>query len=420
MNQFISVLKQLSANPDKTILEQTYPLYKTKSLKTYLLSVFNSVVSAANVRTDAPSRYWIEIFKLIDKIIRNYYSNDNSYVTAISDFRGVIKTRFGQKSEFYKSMVALTGLSREETIQRNARYNEQVDEKNLNRRDMPVIFDTEIYDVMNKCLYSNDRFDKVLLVILATASRTIEAFDISTYSQGNKGPNYIKIEGLAKERNDDVTTIERPLIKLDAETLINIVNAYRNELDLEGINNQIGNRYNHLLNERVRYYFPGKGITAHKCRYIAANLAYLLYGKNSVENTWIQKYLGHKSGQTTKTYQSINVQLAAAPLPSNLNEVKTAIAELKASAIVNEQEHKEIKNDIQVVQNKPNHIFTEFINVNTKNNREFKMDKLTKLARALRDNGIKMSQSLLKKEYHYGGSTVGEFYKRLKNKDIIL
>jgi integrase len=404
------------SNTLNSIIAKSYAdIYNAKTTKAGLLKIWKNIIATSqNPREGSISRQWISLFETLDKVIKLLYPNEGSMEKVLTEFRRVIKEKYGATSEIYKQSIYKTGISRERSIQKRQEYADKVAAKNINRSELPAFYDDEIYKVIDENAASPNLLNNVVSVLLATGSRFIEVLKVSEYSATDKD-NYIKIKGIAKDKGDqgyDNKIVIRPLNRLTADQVIQLVKKIRNGLNLEGDNRTISDRYNTQMNRIVKNLFKDRPITTHKLRYIASNLAYLTYSRGAVENTFIQQYLGHTSGETTRTYQSINVKLRNAP-KTNI-EADAKISELIENDKENIKQHEELKRELENLK-RDNRIYTEFINPRHRTTQEQKLQKLKALWERAKKDNVSLTYNTLKKDYRYGSRIIDEFRKSLRN-----
>lgn len=408
---------QIISNTLNSIIAAQYPdVLLDSSSKKILLKIYNDIISKAQQpREGGISRQWIALLETVDRVVKLLYTNEGSMEKVLTEFRRPLKVKYGINSEIYKQSIYKTGISRARSIQKRQEYQDKVSAKNIRRSELQPFYDDEIYRVIDDMAASPNSLNNVIAVLLATGSRFIEVLKVSQYSETDKA-NYIKIKGIAKDRNDagyENKIVIRPLNRLNSKQVIELVQKIRAELNLEGENRNISDRYNTQANRIVKNLFEGRPITLHKLRYISSNLAYLTYGKGAVENTYIQQYLGHTSGDTTRTYQSINVKLRNAP-KTNI-EAEAKISELIDDQKRNQAEHKELREQINNFNR--DRIYTEYINPKHRLSEEQKLEKLRALwDRARRDN-VNLTYAMLKRDYHYGTRIISVFKNTLRARE---
>ena len=412
------------------ILGEEYPTYSgIQSSKALLMKIWKDIIAnAARGREGGISRTWIRLFEAVDKVIKALFQNENTMENVCTEFRKVIRQKYGDNDQIYIKSTHILGVSRERAIERRENYQNKVAEKGLNRRNLTPIYDDEIYAAIDAGINSSDPLEKTIAVMLNTGSRSIEVMKVSTYSEVKDNSSFINIKGIAKDRSKkgyENKVILRPLINLNADEVINAVEYIRKHLDLEGTNDEISQRYNQTLNKRMKKLFANHPeLTAHKCRYIAGQMAFLLYGKGGTENTYLQQYLGHEDSSTTRTYQSINVKLRhEVEIP---DDIKLKISKLIHDDEKNIQDHKEIQSAINEIKAKKIKIkqsnvpYPEYINPKTHLGDAQKIQNLTLLMKTAKKDGIIYNQKQLKKLYGYGSNILSLFWQLIKTGKIVI
>lgn len=410
------------------ILYEEYPDQNNDNTQKFLLSIWNGIIqTTAGNRDVGISRSWFNLYAAMDKVIKTLYTNENTSEGVFTKLRKPIRTKYGDASQIYIQSTHKMGVSRERAIQRREEYQNKVAEKGLNRSTLQPIYDDEIYTAIENGIQSTNPAYKAIAVMLATGSRGIEVLKVSKYSETDKS-NFIKITGIAKDRSKkgyENKVLVRPLIMLDATTVIDTVKYIRENINNTGSNDDISSRYNSALNAAMKKLFPEHKLSSHKTRYIAGQMAYLLYGNNGTENIYIQQYLGHEDASTSRTYQSINVKLRHHVGQILENDIKTNISKLIIDEEKNDKEHKEFRTDINQIKNKRVRIeapkdvaYPEYINPRTRLGTEYKLNLLTNLLRAGKRDHIYFTQKELKNDYRYGSEILRLFWKKLKTNEI--
>lgn len=413
------------------ILGDNYEEYSgIQNTKNLLMKIWKDIVKNASQGREVGgiTRIWLRLFEALDKVIKTLYQNENTSENVFVEFRKPIRQKYGDNSQIYIKSTHILGVSRERALERREEYQNKVAEKGLNRRNQQPIYDDEIYTAIDVGINSSDPLEKAIAVMLNTGSRQIEVLKVSTYSEVKDNPSFVNVKGIAKDRSKrgyENKVVIRPLINLTAEQVINAVKYIRENLNLEGDNDAISSRYNQTLNKRMKKLFPNhKDLTAHKCRYIAGQMAYLLYGQGGTENSYIQQYLGHEDGSTSRTYQSINVRLRhEVDIP---DDIKLKLSKLSINDEKNMDEHKLFQDAINKIKardikiTRPNVEYPEFINPRSHLGDVQKIKILTALMKKAKADGIILSQADLKKRYGYGSSILTLFWKLIKNGNIVI
>jgi integrase len=374
------------------------------------------------------------LFPELDKIIKTLYPNENTSEGVFTEFRKPLRQKYGDKSEIYIQSTHKLGVSRERSIQRKEDYKAKVASKGLMRRQQTPFYDDEIYSVIDKAIDSTNPLEQAIAVMLCTGSRGIEVLKVSTYNETDQ-EGFIKVKGIAKDRGNRGyanKVLIRPVIRCSAKQIVDAVKQLRSKLDVTGENDKVSDRYNSQINKLVKKFFPKQQPTSHKMRYISSNLAYLLFGEGGTENTYIQNYLGHEEGNTSRTYQSINVKLRnRIDTPS---ELEAKISELEHDSKQNKEEHTKIKEEIKQIDTQHKQPISRVMNVNRSvrypqfvnpGNRgdqaeARRIELLTQLFKAAKKDKVSMSYRELKKTYNFGSNTLTKFNQMVRNGSIVI
>lgn len=413
--------------------------------KSCLLTVWTHAVAKAGApKEGGMSRTWASAYKELDAVIKMIYTNENTSESVFVQFRKPVMDRFGSKSEVYKQSTYVMGISQERSIEKKQIYADKVAVKSSQRESQKPIYDAEVYSAIQQGIASNDPLDNVVALQLATGARFIEVLKVSQFSEtkeesdrykkGNLEPNqFIRVEGIAKDRAQqgyEKKVIIRGLVGLTAQQVVEKVNYVRSKLDVEGELKQVTARYNSGANRRTKKLFPEhQDLTSHSLRYINAILSFLLYGSGA-ENTYVQAHLGHQKGDTSRTYQGINVQLRNAPTPSmgqnadaKFSELKSEITEIKET---NQTEHEEMKQDMAeqrrgsqrvALKKGPNAYtaiskvdFPDLVNPKRRLGEEARFKLLDDIFKRYKEMNITPRQTDLKKYYKFGSPTLSAYY----------
>jgi hypothetical protein len=396
------------------ILVEAYPeVKKFKTIKSKLMNIWKNVIQYSTVRNDKPSRIWFRLFAEVDKLIKGIYTNESSSENVFTELRADIFKKYGKESAVYRESVYKMGISQERSLQRKAEYVAKVKERNKNRDQLQPIYVEDIIAKINELARSNDVYGKAIAVMLCTACRPIEMFKVSQFKSTDT-PNEILIRGLAKGKlgstvlkNVEVT---RMLIALDGPTIVDLVDDIRNGLNIRGSEKKIAARVSEALNaaftEHIQPLAPANKMTAYSCRGIAVNCSYLVYGKprDRAYESWIQDFLGHQSGESTRSYLAFNIKQKeriigdAAPELKQLFETKMAELERKIQDCCPPAEALDVGLD-------------KFKNSRRRTENEF--DKIQKVIGALeylKGKKIKLRQSELRKRLGYSSRIMSLAY----------
>lgn len=380
------------------------------------------------------------IFDMIQPILQVLYANENTFAVAATTWRAPIKKMFGDKSEEYKQSIYKLGISQERSIAMKQKYKEDV-RQGVRTRGSRVKYSLEhILGVIDAASTSNNPVDNIIAVLLCTGSRLIECIKVSQYELVPDQADYIKLVGVAKTRTNQEgneqevrvkKTIVKPVIRITPQRIIEMVQNIRAAYNLQFVSNaQATGKVNSSVNRKLKEdYFAEvdaklpetKQTTAHKLRYLYAQIAYYLYGKpeSIPENEFVREVLGHDSGEVSLTYQQILVNMGEVIIPSDyrlkLNELRQDTNEIKQDLKETKKEIDGVKIELNKGIEKANKIHVQFPEyVNSKRLRlstEEKMNRLRQLDQALQNAGLRVTQKLMKK-YGYGSRTVQVYYNQ--------
>jgi len=359
--------------------------------KTDLYKIWSAVIENAPRRL---SKSWNNLLKALQVVLKLSYTNSNTFNGIVSKFRTPIRKL---DPEIYKQSLIILGRSREEAIAQKEEYKAKVSARNTARGSFPVLYVEDVFNVMDQLIISNDPYELVLAVELATGSRSIEVLKVSKYFELADQPNQIKIVGLAKDRDGknnlkDVVII-RNLVRLNSKQILDAIEEIRSSFNfVNKTNKKISSMSNTALNkvfrERVAPLFNPqdpeylKTLSSHKTRYISGYISYLIYGKPQklAEESYIQAQLGHLSGESTKSYLGINIQFKQKIIRNAPDDIKALF----------ENEIKQIKE--QVNRNCPDSIdvdFSEFKNSHRRTmDEEAKVNNVVEALKVLKEKKL--------------------------------
>jgi hypothetical protein len=452
MDKFIKILKQLnkySSNIEEelkdskkktsgivnTKFQEAYPNIKANSTIEFIYQIWDNILKTASKKI---SRTWVLLLTELDKLLKILYKNKLTLRGYLSKLRKPLKNdRFDP--EIYNKSIILMGMTLDESKEIARKYKAEVDARNVNRADLPVIYVEDVFQLLDKLIKSNNVYELTLAVEIATGARSIEVFKVSKFEEVIDNPNQIRIIGLAKDKGNNNlqnVVVIRNLVYLNSKQIINAVVKIREVINTEGSNKDISKRTNKLLNkafsknvkplaimnateeqkqsEEIKPYF--KSFTSHKTRYLFGNISYLIYGKhrNIPFETYIQQQLGHLSGESTKSYLGINVVFKN-KLIKNVNpEIKEYI--------------KSVENQVQQVKTKccPQSIENTIDLIPYKNSfsrketEESKISKIINTIKKFKNNNMKLPrQSELQKALGYGSNIMVKAYGHARQLGLI-
>lgn len=330
ISEEVAQSKQQSSGIVNELLEQAYPdiFDKKKGTKTNLFNIWSKVIATAPRKY---SRSWGKLFVQLDRLIKLLYPNENTSEVMFTSFRKPLRDA-KYDNEIYKQSVYQLGVDQQRSKQRKEEYANRVKARNVERGSLVPLYVEQIYQTVDQLIASNNVYEKLVAVELATGSRSIEVLKVSQYEEVKDNPNEILVIGLAKDKgqnNLENVRLTRNLVRLKAKQVISAVTYIRSKVNTEGTNDAISSRTNAHLNKVFKQVFVPilkqnagdkadtdefkkqlKSFTSHKARYIAGNVSFLEYGKHKKipYESYLQQQYGHLSGESTKSYLAINIK----------------------------------------------------------------------------------------------------------------
>ena len=416
-----------NSNIINNILIREYPkFYNSNSTKDLIFNIFNELLQRASRKY---SRTWKQLFENLDKLLKILYKNPLTLRGILSELRKSLKNeRF--EPLIYEESIKLMGMSIQESKNIAEKYKNEVQARNVNRGDLPVIYIEDIYNLLDQLIQSNNPYELSIAVEISTGARSIEVFKVSKFEEVEDHPNQIRVIGLAKDKNAnnlENVVLVRNLVHLKANQVINAVNKIRYMLNTTGTNREISDRHNKQLNKAFKKYVKPlaevnateeqketeqfkdylKNLTSHKTRYLFGNISYLVYGKpkNIPFETYIQNQLGHLSGESTKSYLALNIKFKNKLIKNTTPEIKEYIK------TVENQVH-ELKQNC-CPPNTGMIDLTPFKNsFSRKESEDSKINKIIDVIQLYRDNNIKLPrQNELQKALGYGSNIMTKAYQ---------
>ena len=230
-----------------------------------------------------------------------FYDSITSRDIFYTKIRKPILVKYGRASPEYKQSLELMKITKEQRLQLNEDYRQQIKDKNK----APEIFYTQdILTIIDKCKYDEHWAIVTIGLMLSYGGRLSEIlykneFDIQS--------NNIIVKNIGKKREDkkDIICI-RPVIGYTPEEFIYNVKELRNSLSnvliTEGNDKgQLKKKYSKTIKEKM-YELFNKDYNPSLCRKLYGNLSYLLYGNNQNLNVWLSEVLGHDKNDLTTSF----------------------------------------------------------------------------------------------------------------------
>jgi integrase len=287
---------------------------------------------------------------------------------------------------------------------------QQVAKSNRKERleDRIQITDKQVREILHQHSASDDVFDNLIALQLATGSRFIEATRLSAFKPSSRD-GWVKIIGIAKKKEDNVE-MERPILGLDLEEVLEIVKKIRKELkkkypQFETLDNDDLTK---LLINRVNTRIKKMGIegveTSHTLRKLYANMSYKLLSQDERrkidQHQFVQNVLGHASIDTSASYTNVKINKGG-------NKI---------------QNHKDVERKFDMVDSKDEQQDRQIENLENKVGAERggAVERAKKIMDELHAKGIHITEKLLKTEYNIGSKTISALkdYKKALNDSL--
>ncbi len=213
-----------NSNIINNILIREYPKFSnSNSTKDLIFNIFNELLQRASRKY---SRTWKQLFENLDKLLKILYKNPLTLRGILSELRKSLKNeRF--EPLIYEESIKLMGMSIQESKNIAEKYKNEVQARNVNRGDLPVIYIEDIYNLLDQLIQSNNPYELSIAVEISTGARSIEVFKVSKFEEVEDHPNQIRVIGLAKDKNAnnlENVVLVRNLVHLKANQVINAVN----------------------------------------------------------------------------------------------------------------------------------------------------------------------------------------------------
>ena len=417
-----SILTVLEHNTLPDIIEYVEENHRgiTLSSKSTIASITQALLK--DTYENSSERQIVATMSRVKDIINNQTESLNQKAKRFSELRQILKKRFGEDSKIVKKHQRL-GMTLEQH-----KAKEKVAKENRKERleDRVQITDKEAIEILHRHSASDDVFDNLIALQLATGSRFIEATRLSAFKP-SKREGWIKIVGIAKKPNDEVVTMERPILGLDLDELLEIVKRVRKELKqkypkFESLDNDDLTK---LLVNRVNTRIKKLGIegvnSSHMLRKLYGNLTYKLLSQDERRkmdsHQWLQNILGHTSINTSASYANVKINKGGNKIV-NAEEIERKFDEVDRK---DEKQDRDIESLGQKIESiKP----VEQKKIKQAGGATPKAGSAVERAKQVMDElhkkGINITEKLLKTEYHIGSKTITALkdYKKSLNESL--
>ena len=259
----------------------------------------------------------IESLKPLYDVYRALYPNDKTLRQRLSEIRTkAIQKHQSEKVYAVSKRDSHFNLPEANRVAIVEAYKESIKAKNA---DKIQVDETLIYAKLTELALSKNVYEKIIVVLLASGSRSVEVFSKSKYSLMSGNDSYIRIDGLAKKRQTQIDEghdwVEKPVLFLTPKTLVRLVKEIRNHFKNKVViddNGVLAKDKSATLNKYVVQHFPFLEDLHYKSsflRKIYADLSYKNFADKATTNynSWISRVLGHEDMLTSFSYSFVNV-----------------------------------------------------------------------------------------------------------------
>lgn len=352
-------------------------------------------------------------FKPVKTITDKQIENDNVKTNRYTHLRTILKKRFGKDSDIVKEHKS-EGMTQKEFNDRKKQLDKN---RNQKLRNKETIQQDNIDDIIDQLIQSDNLYDKIALIQLVIGSRFIEVVRVSTYKK-SKNNNTIRVEGVAKKRNEeDELELVRPIYRLKSKDIIELVDTIRNRLlmkypNIDDLSNDdLTKKLINSINYRIKKWgIPGVQ-SSHDLRRVYVNIVYKNLPPSERRRTdkgvFIRDTLGHENMMSAPSYQTLKIDKPKKKVQRRvIEEVKD---EIKEEVKEDDKEEEEVGHVIVKNRDKVEVVIQPTIPRRRGNGDE----RIQEVMRLLNDNRVKITEKLLKTEFGFGSILIQK-HKDLK------
>ncbi len=223
----------------------------------------------------------------IAKYVVSQIPNSNTKNTFFIDTRKVLKTRTSDPH-----LLAVYSAGKDDFQKRKQAADNSLRDKK------PKLVDINDYIQLIHTLYdSKNKYDQLLLVTLCIGSRSSEVLSESKYELVSGSDRDLKVSGFLKARPGTPKSIQKPVIELSPEQLIEVVHNIRI---------RIPNTPSHsAITETYKKY----NMTSQAARDAYSHVSFELYADKEryTLGAWTTKVLGHSDASTSSSYSRTTI-----------------------------------------------------------------------------------------------------------------
>ena len=344
-----SLLNRIEAN-DLEQLKQ-YVFAGHPAIKLNRRSTISSITDAllAELYNHATQKQIKESGARIRAILNAQTQNINHLAKRFGNLRKILADRFGEDSPIYK-WHRRHGLEYEQFVEKQTAQNLNRDNRlaNITRID-----EKDAHEILNRTSSSDDVFDNIIALQIATGARFIEAVRVSSFHRVPYSDNVVKIVGVAKKgKAGKEYELDRPIFGMNIDELLELQKDVRKELkrSYKNLDKMTNDEVNKLLLGNVNRRVKALGIqgvkSSHDMRKIFGAITHAELPEENRKaidrHLHIKNVLGHAKLETAGNYANVRIK-------KKRNKIKTNEAlEQKLDVIdkVNDRQDRDI-NELQ-------------------------------------------------------------------------
>ena len=426
MQTAIQTLQTFNLDALKAYLEENH-----RDIRIHPRSTLNSLSDALlqELYRTASERQIVATMGDVRHIINAQTDVINQKAKRFGQLRKILKERFGEESKIVKKHYRF-GISHEEH-----NLKQQVSKSNRKERleNRIQVTDKEVQEILHKHSASDDVFDQVIAVMLATGSRIIEALRLSKFKRSDRGEDWIHITELAKKK--EPVGINRPLIGLDADEFLELVKEMRKNLkkrypDYDQLSNDdLTKKVDARVNSRIKKMGLDGVDGSHTLRKFWAQFTYKMLPaeerKKLDPHQYIQNFLVHNSIDTSASYANVKISKGGVKIKGQQDiEKKFDVVDKKDAKQDQDIDALEQKVDAckgNTVELKNTQNDKVKVLKHSNNKRGVALVRLEEVMRDLHSKGVKITEAVLKKQFNFGSKTISELkdLKRQLNESLL-
>lgn len=363
----------------------------------------------------------------IRAILNAQTDNVNYLSKRFQQIRKILRNRFGEKSAIYRLHYKKGGLTNEQHTGKEMTAKAHRDNRLANRVQVD---EKSAYEILNKTSASDDVFDNIIALQIATGGRFIEAVRISSLKKVPYSNQVVKVVGIAKRKDGQDVELDRPIFGMDIDELLELHKTVRRELkamypQIDTLDNEALNKLLlNSVNRRVKELGIEGVSSSHMLRKIFANITHAQLpdvNRNAIDkHAHIRSVLGHKNLETAGNYANVRIRKTGAI--RNQQDIEQKFVQVDA---VNDRQDGDIKElqerpaaaaapvvqvqtrrKPQVVQVINMHGETVDILLRVPDIRNNSMNRILDVMKQLFEARVIITEILLKKTFHFGSGVI--------------